>query len=115
MSIFKTIRAYFDRTPLIGGGGPQPELSGVRYFPSTQLPEDIDHLIKAELVAPWRVDSDGVQWYRADDRAIAAVDDFDPDEDLDLTDDNGFDEDDFDEDYTDDFDDYLDDEDEDYD
>ena len=54
-----------------------------RYLPSTQLPADIDRLIEAELVAPWRTDQDGVQWYKAADEDLAAVAEFDEDQDAD--------------------------------
>ena len=81
MSICRTIRALFDRRQLVGGGGPQPELTAVRYVPSTQLPADVDGLIRAGLAEPWRTDQAGVAWFRVADEDLDAIKAFDQDQD----------------------------------
>ena len=86
MSICRTIRALFDRRQLVGGGGPQPELTAVRYVPSTQLPADVDGLIRAGLAEPWRTDQAGVAWFRVADEDLDAIEAFDQDEDQDQDD-----------------------------
>ena len=81
MSIYKTIRALFDRRQLVGGGGPQPELAAVRYVPRDQLPADVDGLIRAGLAEPWRTDQAGVAWFRVADEDLDAIKAFDQDQD----------------------------------